>query len=484
MTKSWDPEKVRQEEALLQGLEGKSLITRIRGYFNLTGPAWAQSAMTLGAGSAAASVVAGAFFGYQLLWVQPIAMFLGVFMLAALSNITLTKGERAYLIVRREIHPGLALMWALATVIATVIWHFGQYALLGGAFWDLANVAGIHNAPESNTTETIVRFAGGFLILGVNIYLTWNYGSKPKGIKAYEVFLRWMIRLVMLSFLIVVIVQITEGKVDWGRIFKGFFTFQIPNQEGSLTTILGAIGAAVGINMTFLYPYSILAKGWGKHHKGLARYDLVATLFVPYLILTSLIIIGMASTMHQPPFGTILGDSVTTANFQPVDASQSLGTVLGTSLGRIVFDLGFMGMACGAISAHMICCGFTVCEMFGLEYTPARYRLFTLTPAIGVLGVMIKSPIWLPVIASAIAFTMLPIAYISFFILNNNRSYLGAAVGRGWKRTVVNVILLIAVIMSLIGASIKIKSGVIDKIGKLFGNEPAKEQVEQEGNGS
>jgi succinate dehydrogenase hydrophobic anchor subunit len=93
--------------------------------------------------------------------------------------------------------------------------------------------------------------------------------------------------------------------------------------------------------------------------------------------------------------------------------------------------------------------------------------LFTLAPAIGILGVMIKSPIWLPVLASAVAFTMLPIAYVSFFILNNKRSYLGDAVGKGWKRIVVNTILLIAVIMSLVGAAIKIKGGVIDKIKKM-----------------
>ena len=91
----------------------------------------------------AASVVAGAFYGYQLLWVQPIAMILGVFMMSALANITLTKGERAYLIFGRELHISVAFLWAFATVVATVIWHFGQYALLGGAAWDLAQVAGL-----------------------------------------------------------------------------------------------------------------------------------------------------------------------------------------------------------------------------------------------------------------------------------------------------------------------------------------------------
>ena len=471
MTSKWDPEKLKRENEVLDQLERQPLARRIRGYFKLTGPAWMQSAMTLGAGSAAASVVAGAFYGYQLLWVQPIAMFLGVFMMAALANIVLTKGERAYLIVSRELHPTVAFLWAVATIVSTVIWHVGQYALLGGAAWDLAAVAGVHNQVDpatgevlSRTTETVVRFAGGFLILGINIFLTWNYGSKPAGIRLYEGFLRWMIRIVMAAFLVVVLVQLFKGRLDVGGILAGFFTFQIPDRPGAVTTILGAIGAAVGINMTFLYPYSILAKGWGPKHKGLARFDLGMSLFVPYVILTSLIIIGLAATVHAPPYGTNLGPEITSSNFKPIDAAQSLATILGGPIGRIVFDLGFIGMACGAISAHMVCCGFTVCEMFGLEYTPKRYRLFTLVPAIGIFGVMVQSPIWLPVLASAIAFTMLPIAYITFFILNNKRSYLGDAVGYGWKRIVFNLILLIALAMALVGSAIKIKTGVIDRL--------------------
>lgn len=465
MTAKWDPERLKRESEALIELEKKPFREKVKGYYKLTGPAWMQSAMTLGAGSAAASVVAGAFYGYQLLWVQPIAMLLGICMMAALGNITLTKGERAYEIVRREIHPSVAFLWALATVVATVVWHFGQYALLGGAAHDLANVAtGAGEAnPLSKTTETLVRFGAGFLILGINIALTWNYGSKPAGIKAYEGFIRWMIRLVMLAFLGVVAVQIVRGGIDWGALFKGFIP-SIPDRPGALTTTLGAIGAAVGINMTFLYPYSILAKGWGPHHKGLARFDLTTSLLIPYVILTSLIIIGMAATIHQPPFGTILASQPTPGGFKPIEAAQSLKDVLGGPFGRIVFDLGFIGMACGAISAHMVCCGFTVCEMFGLKYTPKRYRMFTLVPAIGILGVMIQQPIWLPVIASAIAFTMLPIAYISFFYLNNKKSYLGDAVPKGAKGKIWNILLLIAVLMSVVGASIQIKSRVIDKI--------------------
>lgn len=465
MTSKWDPEKLKRDEQVLIELDKKPLRERVRGYYKLTGPAWMQSAMTLGAGSAAASVVAGAFYGYQLLWVQPVAMILGIFMMSALGNITLTKGERAYNVVKRELHISIAFLWALATVVATLVWHVGQYALLGGAFWDVANVAGIQNSEGSKTVETIVRFGGGFLILFINIVLVWSYGSKPKGIAYYENFLRWMIRLVMLAFFIVVVVQAFNSKIDWSALLRGFFIPSIPDQPGALTTVLGAIGAAVGINMTFLYPYSILAKGWGKHHKGLAKFDLTMSLLVPYVILTSLIVIGMASTLHAPPYGTMLEAQPTPGSFKPVQAAQALAPILGGPLGRLVFDLGFIGMACGAISAHMVCCGFTICEMFGLEYTPKRYRIFSLVPAVGIVGVMIQSPIWLPVLASAIALTMLPIAYIAFFLIQNKRSYMGEAVGSGFRRIAFNAVLVAAIVMAMIGSYIKISDG----IGKLTG---------------
>ena len=68
---------------------------------------------------------------------------------------------------------------------------------------------------------------------------------------------------------------------------------------------------------------------------------------------------------------------------------------------------------------------------------------------------------------------MLPIADMAFLILNNKRSYRGDAGGRGWKRITFNAVLLIAVAMCLVGAAIKIKTGVVDKIF------PSKPKVEQ-----
>jgi divalent metal cation (Fe/Co/Zn/Cd) transporter len=110
----------------------------------------------------------------------------------------------------------------------------------------------------------------------------------------------------------------------------------------------------------------------------------------------------------------------------------------------------------------MVVCGFTFCEMFKLDYTVWRYRLFTLTPAIGLLGVAFRYPLWMPVAASAICLTLLPIAYIAFFIMSNNSSYLGDAVDHGVRRTVRNAILIVAIAAAVAGSAVLIKIRVLD----------------------
>jgi Mn2+/Fe2+ NRAMP family transporter len=215
------------------------------------------------------------------------------------------------------------------------------------------------------------------------------------------------------------------------------------------------LGAAVGINMTFLYPYSLLAKGWRGEHKTLARWDLGMSMFLPFVLVTSLVIVGMTVS------GVYDGNDILRDGLKPLEASRSLSDVLGEKLGRVIFDLGLIGMTAGAISTHMVVCGFTWSEMLGLKQSKTLFRIFALTPAIGILGVVADLPFWFPVAASAVCFAMLPIAYLTFLIMNNKRSYIGDAVGKGFSRMLFNFILVVALCMATIGSIIQINSRVI-----------------------
>jgi Mn2+/Fe2+ NRAMP family transporter len=498
-------QKQTQEIEHLKEIAKRPFFPRAFGYVKLTGPGLLQGAMTLGAGSASASVVAGASFGYKLLWVQPLAMLLGIFMFMAVSNIVLSrKSERPYWGFMREMKSiwsplkYLVFLWALGAVMASVIWHFPQYGLAAGAArsvikefapnakmvkdeavpkreWFGYGKIQLNHKGEAEMTNPytplgyLVSAVAGVLILLVNIVVVFNYGRGGVGIRVYEWFLRCMIGLVFLTFLLVVILN--YHKIEWLEIFRGFTGYygipQNPDENEyakTVTMVLGMLGAAVGINMTFLYPYSLLKKGWGEEHKTLAKWDLGMTMFLPFVMITSLIMLGMTVS------GVYQNADIVQTGIEPLAAAAALqsGDLISKELAVIIFCGGLFGMTFGAISAHMTCCGFTLCEMFGLEQTTWRFRLFALVPSIGVLGVVFQLPFWFPVAASALCLTMLPIAYVIFIILNNRKSFIGEAVGKGIKRKLFNTALVITLIVTTFGAGVKISSSVIEPIRKNF----------------
>jgi len=96
-----DAQALEAERAFLREVDGRaSVFGRWKGYWKLTGPGWLQSAITLGAGSAGSTILAGAAFGYKLLWVNPLAMFLGVVVFAAIGRQALLTQARPYNVFR------------------------------------------------------------------------------------------------------------------------------------------------------------------------------------------------------------------------------------------------------------------------------------------------------------------------------------------------------------------------------------------------
>lgn len=119
MVEERDPRGLDREVAQLRDINSRPrLWQRWRGYWGLSGPGWVQSAVTLGAGSAGSAIFAGSAFGYKLLWVQPVAMFLGVMMFAAIGHQVLVTRVRPYDVFWKRLHPSIALFWAFNVLLA------------------------------------------------------------------------------------------------------------------------------------------------------------------------------------------------------------------------------------------------------------------------------------------------------------------------------------------------------------------------------
>ena len=99
------------ESELIDLAQTKGPLGKASIYLKLSGPGWLQGAVTLGGGSLAGALYVGIISGYQLLWLQPLAMILGVIMLSAIGYVALSTGRRPFESVKTHISPVLAWAW-------------------------------------------------------------------------------------------------------------------------------------------------------------------------------------------------------------------------------------------------------------------------------------------------------------------------------------------------------------------------------------
>jgi Mn2+/Fe2+ NRAMP family transporter len=519
-------ERTQLEEAQAAGL-GRTLAT----YTRLSGPGWLQSAITLGGGSLAGSLYLGVIGGYEFLWLQPLMMILGIVMLSAIAYVTLSTGKRPFQAMNEHVSPVLGWGWLLAAMMANLVWAMPQFSLGTAALQQ-----NLFPQYLSGDSAKIICVVGLFLLAAV---VVWFYDSPGWGVRIFEISLKAMVGLVVLSFFGVVVAMSWKGELDWAAITKGFvpdlsllwrpvtglsgFIEESNAPDYWTATILraqrermiAAAATAVGINMTFLLPYSMLRKGWDRAFRGLAAFDLSTGLFIPFLLATSCVVIAAASQFHaeinekiisQPAVeitgsyrdnlerrvkadlrvddSTSLSESgmneridalsladrklaYTLIKRDAFDLANALENLFGKGgLTQKIFGIGVLGMAISTIVILMVINGFCVCEMTHREGDRVVQRLGAILPGIvGGLGFLAlwgdeQAKFWLAVPTSNFGMVLLPIAYVAFFFMMNSPSLLGDAMPRGGVRIIVNVVMLVAIAAASVGAGLSVWANV------------------------
>jgi len=497
------------EKKLLAEANQKPLLSRWGTFAKLSGPGWLQGAITLGGGSLAGSLYLGVIGGYELLWLQPLMMIFGVLMLSVIGYVTLSTGEKPFRAINKHINPVLGWGWLIAAMLANLVWAMPQFSLGTAA---IQQNFGILDGESGNLICAVLLFVIGTAVV-------WAYDSGNTGIKVFEIILKVMVAIVVLSFFGVVVVM--AGELEWGEIFAGFipnpgllfepaskFTDiieQSNNPDYWKEVILGsqrdrmvtAAATAVGINMTFLLPYSMLRKGWGKEHRGLASFDLSIGLFMPFFLATTCVMIASASQFHTKFDEGLLDSSKASAltkklegaykknldafkakaskGAEPNETDKRLAAMLvsrdayqlagslenltgSKAVSQTVFGIGVLGMALSTIIILMLINGFTVTEMMGAEIGGMKHKIGSILPGItGALGFLFlwgdaDAKFWLAVPTSVFGMVLLPIAYITFFLMINNKSLMGTSLPQGNKRIVLNIAMGVALVAATIGA--------------------------------
>ncbi|TWT74021.1 divalent metal cation transporter [Allorhodopirellula solitaria] len=515
-------DKVRADRELLRQAEADG--TTWRAYLKLSGPGWLQSAITLGGGSLAGSLFLGVLGGTSMLWLQLVSIVLGVVMLSAISYVTLSTGRRPFEAINSEINPALGWGWVIATVMANMIFCMPQFSLCYDALdrnlTSLGNGGGLGGDVTTKWTVTICLLlaAGGIVMLNLR-------GGRAA--KMFDIFLKGLIGMIVICFFGVAILLLSKGEISFGNMMVGMipdFT-QFVRPAGDLRELIGglapdaqtfwldrlmptqrsvmisAIATAVGINMTFLLPYSMLARGWDRTFRGLARFDLATGMAIPFVLVTSCVVIAAASSFHNkiddklastdvavmqqsPLFPKVekdllhrveatLGDAAESTDQatklqmmadlpdaekrlagalvkrDAFELSQTLAPLLGQSRAKLVFGLGVFGMGFSTIIILMLINGYAFREISG---RPSSEGMFVLGVAVaGLTGASWVAMwtddslrFWLAIFASTFAVMLLPIAYFTFWLMMNSDRILGADRPTGGSRLVWNVLMGLA----------------------------------------
>jgi len=504
---------IENEKKYLAQAEASGLFSRLGAYTRLSGPGWLQSAITLGGGSLASSLFLGVLAGYSLLWLQPMAIVLGIIMLSAISHVTLSTGQSPFTSINNEINPVLGWGWAIATIMANIVWCLPQFSLGTAAVTQ-------NLIPALNNTGGKVLICAFILAIAFLVVRAYDKGST--GVKIFDWVLKIMVGVVVISFFGVVIKLSTSGEADWGSILAGFVPdfslFNSPAEtyypflEGTgefrsfweskivglqQDVMISAAATAVGINMTFFMPFVLLRRKWGREHRGLAKFDLWTALLIPYVIATSCVVIAAGTRFNGKPESAFNSEGQVHANLEkgylelatararlewtddeynalaPIQQEAVLDSLplpdrqlaamlvkrdafnLAESLESLfeskafshyVFGIGVLGMALSTIIILMTINGHAICEVLGKPHSGSPFLGGALLAGLGVLGPFFwqDAAFWLAVPTSILGFTLIPVAYLSFFLLMNNIQVLGRERPQGTSRLIWNLFMLLA----------------------------------------
>ena len=293
-------------------------------------------------------------------------MIAGVIMLGAIAYVTLSTGERAFGAINRHVNPMLGWSWAIATLIANIVFAMPQFSVSTAAIRQnlLPGLLG----PDVMADTPAKLIVCGALVL-ISVVIVWFYDRGSKGVQFFEIILKLMVAVIVVCFFGVVIkMSLSEGGLPWGRILRGFvpdlsllaapaktfapFIDQVDERFRAFWTdmivgqqrqvMITAVSAAVGINMTFLMPYALLRRGWDRGFRSLAIFDLSIGMFVPFVLAVSCVSIASASQFHTRPAEGLLDQSAAAPK-------NLVANYRSNALGRIRYELG--DEAFGVLSA-------------------------------------------------------------------------------------------------------------------------------------
>lgn len=399
-----------QEKEYLKELNQKPLLQRTKGYIRLSGPGFMNAAFTLGAGSFASSVTLGAAYGYDMLWIPLYSFAFGIFMLA-LSARFVAASEIPVIEAQDKYHGkffGSFATGLVACFIASIVYTFGQYALGADAVTSLFKVVDI-NMPKSVSWIFLVA-------ISVPLSLMYGSGENPKAVKFVENAMKVMIGIMLLVFGAVLSVT----GINIPAMIKGLLIPKLPSGLEGIIMLIGSLTATIGVMDWVLFNNGMISRGYSEEHEILGRFDAFFGGMLPVTLILSFVSIAFAEAFSGKP-----GIPSTSE-----ELSQALVSIIPSVWIQLGFYVGIIALVVSSMIGLSVTCATSFYQSTNVPRNPKAWYhpVIVLAPQIGFLGAFFGKPVMIVVTVAAMQSIFNWISGNSWYLLGNDRRYLGKRV--------------------------------------------------------
>jgi manganese transport protein len=357
------------------------------------GPAWIISAVACGPATLASVSIAGASYGYDLLWVVILSAVFGATAQYLAARIGILEGKG--IIASTEERLGKVWAWALA-IDAILATYVAALVLMNA-------LVGI--------TSLITRVETPWW--GVPYAVAIALALIRGGYRWFETLCKVIVGFVVLCFAITAI-QADIVSVD---LVQGMIP-RIPEKIDSAFMIAAIMGGAVHITIIGMHTYTTNARKWTRRDLGLARFDNVLSMGFAFGIYSVAIFLVAAAVLHPNNVKIKLA----------TDAALSLGPLLGKNA-MVVFLLGLWAATLSTISPTFLAGAFFISDKMKWSTNPKdkKFRLVILGGALlSIFGPFIKGSFFLLLpLMLALGLCGTPLIIVLILYLLNKREVVG-----------------------------------------------------------
>jgi len=382
----------------------RRLLAPLFAFFAVLGPAIITANVDNDAPGIATYSVAGAHYGYRMLWLLGPTMVVLIVVQEICARMGVATSQGLADLIRE--HFGVKVtLWLMIALLVT------NLANTAGEFAGLAGAAGIFHIPRQLAVP-----AGAMLV-----FLLVVRGSY-----------RSVERVFLVACLVYLAYPISGfmAAPPWREVMRQSLTPSLPMNAAALTMAVGIVGTTIAPWMQFYLQATVVEKGTRATQWGLARWDVILG-GVFAIVVVFFIMIACAATLHPDAHIT--------------DAAQAAAALapLARGYASTLFAIGLLNAALFAACILPLSTTYSICEGIGWERgldrsfraAPQFYLLYVAMIVVGAGVVLLPGAALLKImlISQVMNGLLLPAILVLMLLLASRRSLMGElALSRGY----------------------------------------------------